>query len=458
MKRTYMRLSILVGILLLTNLLVVAQESTEPITVFVGPVMVDCEGVAPQKCMLIRESPDEPYGLFYDQIEGFDYKEGQEYELRVMVEEVENPPADASSLRYRLVEVLTSRLSLEGNHWKADSYRNRAGETVNVLPNTRATAQFRDGEVNGNASCNNYFGSYTMDGQNIQISEQLGMTQQLCNPPEVAQQESEYLSALISSRTFKIENEQAIMTDANGNVVLTFSLLKPAPLTSTNWTVLRYNNGRGGVTSVIRDTEITALFATDGQLTGSGGCNNYSATYEVNGNDITIQPEMAMTMMACPEPQGVEQQEREYLGAIAQAASFSIVDNELELRNSEGQRLVTYRVKPDITGIEWQWQYAHELNGEGVAVPNPAQYKLTLNPDGTVNILADCNSASGFYQVSGNRIRIEVETMTQALCAPESLSDQFIQGLSQASFYEVSDANLFLSPGAEGSIMIFGKS
>ena len=457
MIRTILKLSLLIGILLVASVFVSAQDSSEPVTVYVGPVMVDCEGVAPQKCMLVRESPNEPYGLFYDQIEGFDYKEGREYELRVAVEEVENPPADASSLRYRLIEVVNSRLSLEGNLWKADSYRNGAGETVNTLPDTRVTAQFRDGQLNGNASCNNYFGNYTIDGQNIQISEQMGMTQQLCNPPEVAQQEGEYLSALLSSRTFKVENEQAIMSDADGNVVVTFSLLKPVPLTDTNWTVLRYNNGRGGVTSVIRDTEITALFTTDGRLTGSGGCNNYSATYEVNGNNITIQPDMAMTMMACPEPQGVEQQEREYLGAIAQATTFSIVDNELELRNSEGQRLVTYRAKPNITGIEWQWQYAHQLNGEGAAVPNPAQYKLTLNPDGTANILADCNSASGSYQISGNRIRIEVETMTQALCAPESLSDQFIQGLSQASFYEASDANLFLSPGAEGSILIFGK-
>ena len=44
--------------------------------------------------MLVKENPDEKYSLFYDQIEGFDYQEGFEYELVVQEEEVENPPAD----------------------------------------------------------------------------------------------------------------------------------------------------------------------------------------------------------------------------------------------------------------------------------------------------------------------------------------------------------------------------
>ena len=53
-----------------------------------------------------RESRCE-YGLFYDQIEGFNYEEGYEYEIVVEVTKVENPPADASSLKYTLIEVVS---------------------------------------------------------------------------------------------------------------------------------------------------------------------------------------------------------------------------------------------------------------------------------------------------------------------------------------------------------------
>ena len=54
--------------------------------------------------MQVKTSLDNDYNLFYDQIEGFEFEPGYEYELLVLVEPVENPPADASTLKYSLVE------------------------------------------------------------------------------------------------------------------------------------------------------------------------------------------------------------------------------------------------------------------------------------------------------------------------------------------------------------------
>ena len=76
-------------------------------TLFVGPEQVDCVGVAPQKCLLVKETPDADYTFFYDSIDGFEWEAGYEYELLVRVTEVENPPADGSSLRYELVEIVS---------------------------------------------------------------------------------------------------------------------------------------------------------------------------------------------------------------------------------------------------------------------------------------------------------------------------------------------------------------
>lgn len=45
--------------------------------------------------------------LFYGKIEGFTYEEGHAYELRVRVDEVKAPPADRSSQRVRLVEIVS---------------------------------------------------------------------------------------------------------------------------------------------------------------------------------------------------------------------------------------------------------------------------------------------------------------------------------------------------------------
>ncbi len=71
----------------------------------VAPTKVDCVGVAPMKCLLVRESGGD-WRNFYAPIEGFNFVEGSRYRLQVKVSQVANPPADGSSLRYQLVRVL----------------------------------------------------------------------------------------------------------------------------------------------------------------------------------------------------------------------------------------------------------------------------------------------------------------------------------------------------------------
>ena len=87
-------------------LLVLAACSPTTKTLYLGAKLVDCIGVAPQKCLLIKENPGDDYTYFYDKIEGFEWEEGFEYELRVEITKNSNPPADASSLHYRLVKVV----------------------------------------------------------------------------------------------------------------------------------------------------------------------------------------------------------------------------------------------------------------------------------------------------------------------------------------------------------------
>lgn len=80
-------------------------KDTRPL--FVREVRVDCEGEGPQKCLQIRASASDPWLLHYGSIEGFHYEDGYAYELKVVVETITRPPADATSHRYRLVEVVS---------------------------------------------------------------------------------------------------------------------------------------------------------------------------------------------------------------------------------------------------------------------------------------------------------------------------------------------------------------
>ena len=73
---------------------------------WIGPEMVECEGVAPMLCLQVSYSADDEYELFYDQIQGFEYREGTSYVIDVTITEVDEPPADASSLTYTLIDVV----------------------------------------------------------------------------------------------------------------------------------------------------------------------------------------------------------------------------------------------------------------------------------------------------------------------------------------------------------------
>src|SRR4051812_43267238 len=82
-----------------------ASSDTEK-TLYVGPELKDCVGVAPMKCMQVREEPNGPWTLFYSKIEDFTYEPGFTYELRVRETKVTNPPADGSSLKWTLVKLV----------------------------------------------------------------------------------------------------------------------------------------------------------------------------------------------------------------------------------------------------------------------------------------------------------------------------------------------------------------
>lgn len=73
-------------------------------TFIVGPQTADCTGVAPMKCLQVKEKPTDNWSNFYTNIEGFTYEPGYEYVIKVKTEKVENLPADASSIKYTLIK------------------------------------------------------------------------------------------------------------------------------------------------------------------------------------------------------------------------------------------------------------------------------------------------------------------------------------------------------------------
>ena len=74
-----------------------------------------------------------------------------------------------------------------------------------------------------------------------------------------------------------------------------------------------------------------------------------------------------------------------------------------------------------LTTQPWQW---HGFSGaaEQFTVETPANYQVTFNADGTVNIVADCNNAAGSYTAQDGALTITIGPMTMAACPPASRS------------------------------------
>ncbi len=99
-----MKKSVLFIILILPFMLWQCATHQDVVRYTIASNCVDCFGVAPQKCMLVKKGDASNWELFYSQIEGFNYEPGYEYVLEVKEEKVEHPAADASSIKYVLVK------------------------------------------------------------------------------------------------------------------------------------------------------------------------------------------------------------------------------------------------------------------------------------------------------------------------------------------------------------------
>ncbi|MFQ5942689.1 MAG: META domain-containing protein [Anaerolineales bacterium] len=228
---------------------------------------------------------------------------------------------------------------MEGTVWELESFQNSDGETIGVIPNSGARAEFENSEVSGTSGCNSFFGSYEVDGNSISIGP-LGSTLMGCLGP-LGEQEIGFMASFGSAATYEISGDTLTLSNDNGEVVVTFVEGEPLSLTGIKWIASGVNNGRGGVESVVLSNEITAVFSEDGSVTGSAGCNNYGGTYAVNGEQISIGP-LAVTEMFCEQPEGTMEQEAEYLIALGSVANWSIDGDQLNLRTEDGARAIAY--------------------------------------------------------------------------------------------------------------------
>jgi heat shock protein HslJ len=190
-----------------------------------------------------------------------------------------------------------------------------------------------DGTASGSSGCNQWGGSYAFDGDTLELGE-IAMTAMGC-PPPTDEVERAYMDALQQANRWRLEDEELVLLDDDAEL-LRYGAASPVG----DWQATGLLQG-DAFTSLQEGTEITASFAEDGALSGSAGCNTYNSTYTTDGGTIEIA-EPSSTRMACPEPEGVMDQEAAYLAALPTAVGFRVERGVLELLNAEGSAVVSY--------------------------------------------------------------------------------------------------------------------
>jgi len=234
-------------------------------------------------------------------------------------------------------------------------------------------------------------------------------------------------------------------------------------LTGTTWYLVSLNEG-GASLSTKPGTTITAFFDAQGKVSGSAGCNQYTASYEATAVGLSIRAP-ASTKMNCNEPAGIMTQETVYLSAIQGAAGYAISGDTLTINDSGGRALLTYSTVPPyqmtpapLTGTMWYLNSFVDSQGNPWSPGSTNPISIQFADDGKVSGNGGCNSYSGSYTVSGNSITMSGFATTLMYCGEPGVMDlesSYLGVLPMMKVYKISGNELTLSDGVGKITLVY---
>lgn len=193
---------------------------------WVNSYKVVCTGVGQQMCLQIQKGKTmEPgeWKNFYDDIRGFDWKPGFIYKLKVRENEIplSQVPADASSIRYVLVEELQKESDpvvrlhdiwalevLDGKRWESKT-----------LERPTLEIKLTTGKVMGTDGCNQYQGDIKKITPKELVLGPLASTKKACPDMEGS---NLFHNAMSKVQGYTLDQLKLTLTDKKGNDLLRF--------------------------------------------------------------------------------------------------------------------------------------------------------------------------------------------------------------------------------------------
>jgi heat shock protein HslJ len=116
----------------------------------------------------------------------------------------------------------------------------------------------------------------------------------------------------------------------------------PATLTSTTWKLGWFDDTKGVWSKVAEGSTITATFLNEGKVTGSGGCNGYSADFQLGSAPRIWFRRPVVPDHLCQTPNGVMSQESAYFTDLEWAETYSVTDGQLLIFDKANKKILQF--------------------------------------------------------------------------------------------------------------------
>lgn len=189
------------------------------------------------------------------------------------------------------------------------------------------------------------------------------------------------------------------------------------PLEGTTW-VLAEGTDLG---VPLGDVVVSAQF-DGGKVSGQSGCNTYNGPYTLDGDNLTIGPNLASTQMACGEAETAVEQA--YLERLPKVASYSIDGESLTLADGDGEALLEYEASVGADAIVGSWTVLSYYSGNAITSVLAGATLTAEFTESEISGNAGCNSYSGPYEVDGDAITIGPLASTRMACESDELTKQ----------------------------------
>lgn len=314
-------------------------------TIFVADHLGNCE----EACLLVRESANDEWANFSNNIEGFDYEVGYEYQLKVKIEQDKTD----SNLEYTLLEIVSktktaqkSTPNLHNTNWIVTQIAGFENKT-DKFPNFTID----NGQINGNSGCNSFGGSIALSNAKQFEVGMLRMTKMYCEaymPLEKA-----FTAALSKAKTFELSGNAIQVLDENANLVFEATPEKKETTLNNKWfitTLKGFNNKTG---------QVPYFTIANGEINGNNGCNNFGGTLETDESGLFKTDMQYVTKKYCTEYAALE---KAFQKAIGDVTSYKITDDTLFLLDKSNYVIIAARIENTLDVATSYTPYIIEYN------------------------------------------------------------------------------------------------